>query len=65
MSKLKVYDLNSAGFQFFQDTETFLMDLKEDDLSITRGGIIIFPNISVIQVPVSEDLYQPSISIIR
>ncbi|MEA5552451.1 hypothetical protein VB713_16025 [Anabaena cylindrica UHCC 0172] len=65
MSQLKIADLNSAGFQFFQDTETFLIDLQDDELYITRGGIFIFPNISVIQIPVSEDIYQPSVSIIR
>lgn len=65
MSQLKVSDLNPAGFQFFQDSETFIIDLKDDELYITRGGILIFPNISVIQIPASEDIYQPSISIIR
>ncbi len=65
MSKLTVSDLNPAGFQFFQDSETFLIDLQEDDLRITRGGIFITTNISVIQVPISEDILAPSISFIR
>ncbi|MGM3308758.1 hypothetical protein ACSQ6I_22740 [Anabaena sp. WFMT] len=64
MSKLKVSDLNPAGFQFFQDSETFLIDLNDDDLSIPRGGIFITTNISVIQVAVSEDIFAPSISFI-
>ena len=47
MSKLTVSDLNPAGFQFFQDSETFLLDLNDDDLSIT-GGLSGMTRISVI-----------------
>ncbi|AFZ59470.1 hypothetical protein H6G54_07890 [Anabaena cylindrica FACHB-243] len=64
MSKLKVSDLNPPGFQLFQDSETFLIDLNDDDLYIAGGGISITTRISVIQIPASEDIYQPSISFI-
>ena len=64
MSKLTVSELNPAGFQFFQDSETFLLDLNDDDLSITGGILSGMTRISVIQVPASEDIYRPSISFI-
>ena len=48
MSKLTVSDLNPAGFQFFQDSETFLLDLNDDDLSITGGILSGMTRISVI-----------------
>ncbi|OUL25703.1 hypothetical protein [Nostoc sp. 106C] len=65
MSRLKVSDLNSAGSEFFQDSETFLLDLKDDELCMQYGGIFITTNISVINVPISEDIFAPSISFIR
>uniref|UniRef100_A0A2P0ZGA0 Uncharacterized protein n=1 Tax=[Tolypothrix] sp. PCC 7415 TaxID=373957 RepID=A0A2P0ZGA0_9CYAN len=65
MSRLNVSDLNPAGYEFFQDSESFLIDLQEDELYIHRGGIFITTNISVINVPISEDIFAPSISFIR
>jgi hypothetical protein len=65
MSRLNVSDLNPAGSEFFQDSESFLIDLQEDELYIHRGGIFITTNISVINVPISEDIFAPSISFIR
>jgi hypothetical protein len=69
MSKLNVSDLNPAGCELFQDDESFLIDLQGDELDIHRGGIFITTNIttniSVINVPISEDIFAPSISFIR
>ncbi|WP_334809184.1 hypothetical protein [Nostoc sp.] len=65
MSKLKVSELNAAGSEFFQDSESFMIDLKDDELYINRGGIFITTNISIINVPISEDIFAPSISFIK
>jgi hypothetical protein len=63
MSKLKVSDLHSTGYQLFQDSESFLLDIKDEEINLIQGGII-FPRFSVIQVPASEDIFVPSISIV-
>ncbi|QIR35272.1 hypothetical protein HCG51_10410 [Tolypothrix sp. PCC 7910] len=65
MSRLRIGDLNSAGSELFQDSETFLLDLKDDEILMHHGGIFITTNISVINVPISEDIFAPSISFIR
>ncbi|MBD2664913.1 hypothetical protein B6N60_01018 [Richelia sinica FACHB-800] len=64
MSNLKISDLSPVGCQFFQDSESFLLNLQEDELYMTHGGILITATISVIKVPVSEDIFAPSISFI-
>jgi hypothetical protein len=38
MANIKISDLSPAGSQFFQDSESFLGDLTEDELGI-RGGL--------------------------
>jgi hypothetical protein len=38
MAHIKISDLSPAGSQFFQDSESFLGDLTEDELGI-RGGL--------------------------
>ncbi|MBW4641951.1 MAG: hypothetical protein KME23_02845 [Goleter apudmare HA4340-LM2] len=63
MSRIQVSDL-PVGTEFFQDAESFLMDLEEAETSITYGGIFIPLNISVINIAISEDIFAPSISII-
>ena len=64
MSKLKIEiaDLQPAGSDFFQDSETFMVDLKDDELYISGGITSIITNISVVQYPASEDIFVRSIS---
>jgi hypothetical protein len=38
MANIKISDLSPAGSGFFQDSESFLGDLTEDELGI-RGGL--------------------------
>jgi len=38
MACIKIYDLRPAGFDLFVDSESFLKDLNESDLTSTNGG---------------------------
>ncbi|MGK7921418.1 MAG: hypothetical protein AB4080_15565 [Trichodesmium sp.] len=64
MAKIEISDLNLIGFDLFQGEESFLNDLT-DDVYI-RGGAFTTPatNISVIDIPVSEDIFSQSISFV-
>jgi len=37
---IKLYDLSIPGFDLFQDSETFLHDLTEDELNYVQGGCL-------------------------
>ncbi|MDJ0737395.1 MAG: hypothetical protein QNJ47_25575 [Nostocaceae cyanobacterium] len=64
MSKIKVHNLNTTGIELFQDSESFLRELKDDEVYVTRGGISIPTNISIVEYPVSEDIFMQSVSFI-
>ncbi|OCQ92986.1 hypothetical protein BCD64_08540 [Nostoc sp. MBR 210] len=38
MANITLSELNVAGFQFFQDSESFLNDLSDVDMSAAYGG---------------------------
>ena len=38
MATIAISDLNTPGLDLFQDSESFLNELKEDELNMTRGG---------------------------
>ena len=38
MATIAISDLNTPGLDLFQDSESFLNELTEDELNMTRGG---------------------------
>ncbi len=40
MTDIQINDLKSVGYSFFEDSESFLDDLSEEELSFTTGGAI-------------------------
>ena len=42
MASIAIPDLNTPGLDLFQDSESFLNELTEDELNMTRGGITPF-----------------------
>lgn len=43
MANIIIPDLRPAGSDLFSDSESYLMNLNEDELDITRGGLLVFP----------------------
>jgi hypothetical protein len=61
MAKIILRNLDIVGSELFQDSETFLIDLKDDDLHIS-GGFLSLKTVSVVDIMVSEDIFSKSIS---
>jgi hypothetical protein len=40
MANIKLHDLTSVGSEFFQDSESFLNELTNDELFGVQGGLI-------------------------
>ena len=38
MATIKINNLNTAGFDLFNDSESYLNDLTDDEMSLTQGG---------------------------
>jgi hypothetical protein len=38
MAIIKINNLNTAGFDLFNDSESYLNDLTDDEMSLTQGG---------------------------
>ncbi|BAZ13515.1 hypothetical protein NIES4071_53540 [Calothrix sp. NIES-4071] len=41
MAFLKISDLRPAGSEFFQDSESYLNELNEQEISATLGGGVV------------------------
>lgn len=41
MAQIKISELHPAGFELFQDSETFLNELGKDEMSGIEGGALI------------------------
>lgn len=41
MANLKISDLQPTGYDLFSDSESYMMDLSEDELNTTHGGFLI------------------------
>ncbi|NET76709.1 hypothetical protein [Okeania sp. SIO1F9] len=39
MADIQINELKPAGYDFFEDSESFLDDLSEEELLLTQGGI--------------------------
>ncbi|MDF5706647.1 MAG: hypothetical protein PUP90_02925 [Nostoc sp. S4] len=55
MATIKISDLHPVGSEFFIDSESFLNELTEDELNITKGGST--PFCIAIAVSVSVSVY--------
>ncbi|MDF5706648.1 MAG: hypothetical protein PUP90_02930 [Nostoc sp. S4] len=38
MATIKISDLHPAGSEFFSDSEGYLSDLTDDEMTLTQGG---------------------------
>jgi hypothetical protein len=61
MASITISDVNPAGSEFFQGSESFLTDLTDDQQLYIAGGFISINGISVVRVPISEDIYSVSL----
>ena len=41
MSKIKISKLQPAGFELFEDRESFLHQLTEEEISLIKGGFTL------------------------
>lgn len=42
MANIKIYNLQPAGYDLFSDSESYMMDLSENELNTTHGGFTAF-----------------------
>lgn len=47
MASIKIYDLGSAGSELFQDSESFLNELTDEELGTVEGGTSITVSVSL------------------
>jgi hypothetical protein len=45
MATISIYNLNTSGAELFLDTETYLHELTDSELDMTKGGCISIPPI--------------------
>lgn len=62
MSKIEILDLPVVGIDLFESSESFLTELKDDEMHV-MGGLPFF-NISIVDIACSEDIFCQSISVI-
>ncbi|MGB7444062.1 MAG: hypothetical protein WA919_23600 [Coleofasciculaceae cyanobacterium] len=43
MSKIKIHDLRPTGADLFDDSESFLNELSNDELNQAVGGLVLSP----------------------
>ena len=61
MASIIISDPNPAGSEFFQWAESFITYLTDDEQLYIAGGFISISGISVVRVPISEDIYSVSL----
>ncbi|WP_138499833.1 hypothetical protein [Nostoc sp. PA-18-2419] len=52
MATIKINNLNASGSDLFNDSESFLNELTEDELNVTKGGSTPFCITIVVSVVV-------------
>lgn len=53
MSEIKITELNPTGIELFQDSESFLQELSEDEIGIVKGGNLTV-NLSDLTIDLSK-----------
>ncbi len=64
MANITISDVHPAGSELFQGSESFLSDLTDHEQIYITGGLVSMTGLSVVRVPVSEDIYSVSISFV-
>ncbi|MDJ0734779.1 MAG: hypothetical protein QNJ47_12045 [Nostocaceae cyanobacterium] len=55
MAKIKVRDIKPTGVDLFEDSESFLNEVNNDELEQTVGGLVAIDDASIlIDVPIKE-----------
>jgi hypothetical protein len=60
MASIKISELRPAGFELFQDTESFLNELGDRELAVS-GGAVVVSNISQLSASVGISIVSASI----
>ncbi|MCC3416504.1 MAG: hypothetical protein JGK24_15100 [Microcoleus sp. PH2017_29_MFU_D_A] len=47
MATIKIADLTPIGSEFFTDSESYLNELTDDELNMTKGGSSIWCSIAI------------------
>ena len=60
MASIKLSDLRPAGVELFQDSESFLNELGDRELSVS-GGLVVVGNISQATISVGISILSASV----
>jgi hypothetical protein len=60
MASIKISELRPAGFELFQDSESFLNELGDRELAVS-GGLVVVGNISQATVSVGISILSASV----
>ncbi|NEO92726.1 MAG: hypothetical protein F6K56_21795 [Moorea sp. SIO3G5] len=47
MAKIKIKDIKPTGADLFNDSESFMNELNNDELEQAMGGLVLYPVLSV------------------
>lgn len=64
MNSIKISDLRPAGSELFQDSESFLTELRGDELADIKGGVLVNQQVSKNNknIQLSKDIQNKQIS---
>jgi hypothetical protein len=59
MAKLKINELKVTGSELFEDSETFLTELTNEEIATAMGGRIYSPTVGTTTIIISISPYSP------